>query len=517
MNRRLVATLILLVWLAAIAALLRRQLGQAAQTRLADAPLNVSPTATYYRVALGNQVVGFASNAVDTLPDTVRVEDLMVLDVPTLDTKQHVEARSVALLTRTLHLRSFTTDVRGSRNRFAARGTVSGDTLLTLEIESAGTRQTLSVPLPNPIILPTLVPLRLAFERGLRVGQSFTLPLFDPLLLQERAIRATVTAESTLMVVDSASIGPDSVWVPARWDTVRAWRVTQSGGDITQDAWIDDLGRLVSATTPVGFRLERTAFEIAYANFRRSPSAAGRPSGGRDLIRETAIAGAGADGVPLDTARLAQFAVRLLGVDLTGSDLSGGRQRLVGDTLIVTREIESSLRAAYRLPATAPEMKNALRDEPLIQVSDPRIEAQARTIIGRQRNPVRAAELLNRWVHDELNKRVTVSLPSALEVLQTRRGDCNEHTVLFVALARAVGLPARTAAGLVYLHGRFYYHAWPEVWTGREWLAVDPTLGQFPADAAHLRFAVGGLARQLELLRLIGQLTLDVVETKPTS
>lgn len=117
------------------------------------------------------------------------------------------------------------------------------------------------------------------------------------------------------------------------------------------------------------------------------------------------------------------------------------------------------------------------------------------------------------WVHEELEKRITVSVPSALEVLETRRGDCNEHTVLYVALARAVGLPARTAAGLVYVDGRFYYHAWPEVYIDG-WVAVDPTFGQFPADAAHLRFTVGGLARQVELIQLVGRLTLEVVDTK---
>ena len=37
-------------------------------------------------------------------------------------------------------------------------------------------------------------------------------------------------------------------------------------------------------------------------------------------------------------------------------------------------------------------------------------------------------------------------------------------------------------------------------------MAVDPTFGQFPADAAHLRLTVGGLGRQAELLRLMGPL-----------
>jgi transglutaminase-like putative cysteine protease len=142
------------------------------------------------------------------------------------------------------------------------------------------------------------------------------------------------------------------------------------------------------------------------------------------------------------------------------------------------------------------------------------LQAQARQAIENTRRPEVAARRLTRWVHENLRKEVTTGVPSALDVYARRAGDCNEHTVLFVALARAVGLPARTAAGLVYLDGTFYYHAWPEVWLG-EWVAVDPTFGQFPADAAHLRLTVGGLARQLELVRFVGQLDVDVVATEP--
>ena len=111
-----------------------------------------------------------------------------------------------------------------------------------------------------------------------------------------------------------------------------------------------------------------------------------------------------------------------------------------------------------------------------------------------------------------LAKCVTFSVPSALQVLESRQGDCNEHTVLYVAMARALGLPARTAVGLVYLDGSFFYHAWPEVWLG-EWVAVDPTFGQYPADASHIRFVVGGLAQQVEIIRLIGRLDIEVLES----
>ena len=165
-----------------------------------------------------------------------------------------------------------------------------------------------------------------------------------------------------------------------------------------------------------------------------------------------------------------------------------------------------------RLPILDPDLQPELRAEPLIQATDPRIKAEARRIVGRERRAGRVAELLTSWVYHNLKKEVVISVPSAVQVLQERRGDCNEHTVLYVALARALGLPARTAAGLVYLRGRFYYHAWPEVWLGR-WVAVDPTFGEFPADAAHLRFVTGGLARQVELLRLIGRVRVSIVRS----
>jgi hypothetical protein len=74
------------------------------------------------------------------------------------------------------------------------------------------------------------------------------------------------------------------------------------------------------------------------------------------------------------------------------------------------------------------------------------------------------------WVHDSLAKEPSVTLPSAVATLRSRAGDCNEHAQLFVALARAVGIPARTISGVVAIDGKFYYHAWAEVmlqrWVG---------------------------------------------------
>jgi transglutaminase-like putative cysteine protease len=91
-------------------------------------------------------------------------------------------------------------------------------------------------------------------------------------------------------------------------------------------------------------------------------------------------------------------------------------------------------------------------------------------------------------------------------------------------MARAIGIPARMAVGLVAVRGAFYYHAWPEVYladrTSRGmWLPVDPTLNEFPADATHLRLARGGLDKQAAILPLIGRLQIEILdlETAPNT
>ena len=186
-----------------------------------------------------------------------------------------------------------------------------------------------------------------------------------------------------------------------------------------------------------------------------------------------------------------------------------------GDTLIIRRESWADLAPSFNLPYPRMDLRESLQPEPLIQSDDPRIrqaaERAARWRFSWRHEPTEVARRLNRFVFDLLEKSVTFSVPSAVQVLESRQGDCNEHTVLYVALARSLGLPTRTAVGLVYVDGAFFYHAWPEVWLD-QWVAMDPTFGQYPADAAHIRFVIGGLAQQVEIVRLIGRLNIEVLQ-----
>ena len=79
-------------------------------------------------------------------------------------------------------------------------------------------------------------------------------------------------------------------------------------------------------------------------------------------------------------------------------------------------------------------------------------------------------------------------------------------------MARSIGVPTKVVLGLVYLEGRFYYHAWNEVYLG-SWVPVDSTFGQIPADATHIKLLEGDISKSPEILRVVGKLNLEIVET----
>ena len=161
------------------------------------------------------------------------------------------------------------------------------------------------------------------------------------------------------------------------------------------------------------------------------------------------------------------------------------------------------------IPAFAPD----LIATPFLQSEHPRIKEQLQLILKGEQDAQRAVRKLLDWTYTTLDKEPTVGIPTALEALSSKKGDCNEHAVLFTALARAAGIPARVTAGVVYLDGAFYYHAWSEVWL-EYWVAVDPVFNQFPADATHIKFIQGGPEEHMALLKVIGQIQLEVVEYK---
>jgi hypothetical protein len=506
-SRRTLAWVVLGVWVATLGWLVQRQYFRSTGSRLAEAALAIPPGARYYRLSIGDSAIGFASTTIDTLADSIRVDDVLVQDVTTPGRLDRTTARSSAIVGRSLRLRSLTVAFDGDEGPFDARGDVLGDSVLRLAFVIAGDSDVARVRLDRSPVVPSLLALRLAFGGELQIGHRYALRLFDPITLGERDVALSVAAETTLVVSDSAAFDSvANVWVPVLWDSVPAFRLDADSGG--QRLWIDAQGQVVRTEEPTGTVLERAAFELAYENFRHRDTAAlvrrAAPGPG-GIIAATALAA----GTLPDGAARERFRVIVRNADPSRLLLGGGGQHVQGDTVDVRRADSAMLAAHYLLPARDTGLARWLRSEPLIQTNDPRIAAQARQIVGRERNPAKAAGRIVAWL-GTLRRAHLAGVPSATRTLTTRSGDCTDLTALFVALARAAGIPARPAAGLLWQSPHFYYHAWAEVYLG-DWVAVDPLLGQLPADAGRVRLRTGDLAGRGTLTRLIGNLKLETL------
>jgi transglutaminase-like putative cysteine protease len=103
-------------------------------------------------------------------------------------------------------------------------------------------------------------------------------------------------------------------------------------------------------------------------------------------------------------------------------------------------------------------------------------------------------------------------MPSALQVLKTMKGDCNEHSILTVAILRALGIPSRVVFGLVYDSGSFFYHAWVEAFDGKNWIEFDPTWGLFPADILRIRIGTGNVSEWVKVLEYVGKIKIKFID-----
>lgn len=268
----------------------------------------------------------------------------------------------------------------------------------------------------------------------------------------------------------------------------------------TQLAWVDEQGDILKEQGMLGITLEKTTREEALNGIPVQPS--------QDLTRLASIP----SNIEIaDPAALQVLKAEISGIQGRAHQLQGGRQTYQAPVLLIRKErIRDSL-ISKETPRPDKGMAVFLKSEPLIQSDHPAILKLARDITTGADNDFQATQRILAWIQQHIQKRPVLSMPDALAVLQNRVGDCNEHAVLFAALARASGIPTKLEAGVVYLKGRFYYHAWNAVYIG-EWITVDALFNQIPADVTHIRITSGTPKDQLDILGLIGTMKIHVMD-----
>lgn len=444
---------------------------------------HLRPREEWMGVYWGEDKVGYTVSTIKKEYKGYEIYEQAIMDLTVMGTPQKVDTQVTTHVDNAFMLKSFEFRLFSNLFTFNASGRMRGKEL-HLKILSGKSASTRVVPMREvPVLANSLKPMLLS--QGVAVGKRFTYTIFDPSTMSTTPIEVVVDGKDTVVL---------------RGKEIECYRLKSSFRGISIKSWLDDEGNTIKEESPLGLILVKESKADALTE--------GWSETTKDLIGASAIQ----VNRPIAVRNPSYLKVRLGNVNFEEFALSKGRQTLRGDVLEVVREKMADV-SSYQLPYGKDGMDEYLSATTFIQSDDQAIVQQAREIIGDEKDAQKAVQLIKEWVYQNIKKKPTLSIPSALDILKVKVGDCNEHATLFVALSRAVGIPSKLCAGIVYMQGSFYYHAWSEVFIGR-WISVDPTTNQLPADATHICFVEGGLDKQLEIIQLIGVVQVEVLEYK---
>lgn len=499
-----------------------------------------------------DQHVGFSVQRSAPIADGgVLFEGRSQFRVATFGKIQQVLTAGTALVDGEGQLRRFDFVMLADQVRLVARGEVK-DSQILMEVDQAGQVSKLEFDVERPphvgMSLESVI-----HRHELAVGLKVDVPFFDPLTLADGSMEIEVTG------VEILSNGEEAYWIVSRFGEVETRSlVTPAGETLRQEGSLgmsmvrmtEEEAQVISDEAPRDLiTMSQVPLKGRIRNARRTRKLKLKVGGiPLEKVRHEPPLQTVEDGVvtidiplelelpalPLITECAEEF--HDCGIDGLCPDDPEYEEQDTGEADgSFNRQNESFIdcgcdqRCAEDTGYPGPDEgekdqvygSEYLVSTPSLPVQHLDIQKKAREVIGDATDRTEATQRLVQFVFDYVAKEPTLGVPNGLEVLYSKRGDCNEHTALFSSLARASGIPTRIAAGVVYSNrvgpkGAFYYHAWPEVRLGgpTDWVPVDPTFGQFPADATHLKLVEGDLDRQVEILGVIGRLNLAVVKAR---
>lgn len=373
-------------------------------------------------------------------------------------------------------------------NQLAFSGKQSAGKLeVTVKNRDQVRRQTIAL---EEKVYPTSVINLYPFMHGLEIGRCYNYRVYDAGEL------ATVTQEVVAYEKSDLYAGP-------------AFKIITRLQDKKMTTWMDSQGRPLLEMSMGGVII--SAYETEAAAERYLTSAALNKDEtllGFSLIKtDTAVA---------DPNRLASMSVAIAGVQATVALPSDRRQRCrrSGTELICRIDSTSDTPAGWRPPEDLDVPQRYLRPTVAITAGHPKIVKAAKEATERSGNEMEQVRSLINWIAANIEQQ-PVDVFTALDVLAGGRAECQGHALLYAAMARTLELPTRVVNGIVYssaLEG-FVYHTWNESYLDGQWVALDPILGQLPADATHLKLVEGDTpADLLPLIDLIGKIDIRITD-----
>jgi hypothetical protein len=284
--------------------------------------------------------------------------------------------------------------------------------------------------------------------------------------------------------------------------------------------WLNEQGESLKMELIPGMFAVRTTKDVALAAV--DPATSPKVDIGFDtVVRLDAPAG------DLHRARRVSYLVTLPDGEPATLFPSGPSQQVSAtETPHTASIVVSAIRADDVFSSADPAPTDAERlSNLLVQSDDPLIKALAAEAVGDAATDVEKAAAIERFVHGFIQQAsFSQAFATATDVAKSRQGDCTEYSVLTAALARAAGIPARVAVGLVYTHSAgnpgFAFHMWNELYVDGRWIPYDATLGLGGLGGGHLKLSDthlsdgAALASFLPVVQVMGRLQIEVAKVE---
>ena len=394
--------------------------------------------------------------------------------------------REVYQTTPGLALRSFEIEqtINGAKSRLTGK-TVSGG--LQVKREADGTTSTRLLKfkgelIPGPLL--NLVP----FFKGAATGRQHQILVFDAEELQIKEVVISVFGEVKMPEGGTALKLSNNLYP-----------------FVSNDIWVNRAGDTLLESVREGLVITRATSPDKLAAF-----ISGVALSQKDLIYDFSLVRL-ATPMRHQPSKLSGIHVHIDGYGAQTPILNDGWQQTErSDNKLVIRT--GSLKTLKKQHSSLPKH---LESDEGIEVDAAEIKEKAKELVAGQTTVEQKLRSIASWTSGWLEDSVDDG-GSALTALSKRRGNCQTHSKLYTALARAAGIPTRFVSGLVSQDGgSFLYHSWAESLIDGNWVAVDPTFNQLPADVTHLAFFEGNqLPDLMPLVSIIGKLKVNIISEK---
>jgi len=477
---RLVKASLFIIWFLLLGVLLHRDFFVRTLDTREVMALERDKRVEYQSIYFKDDKIGYVENQFLPQDDqTLRIKQQARMQLMISGQNHPVELDLDALLGSQSDLISFEFSFTSPFYRMRADGTVNGETV-TFELDTGNNVVRDQVVLDGP---PRLSTSRRSYllSQDIGEGEKLKIPWFDPFSLTGKESVIEYRGKEKVLINDRV---------------YNLHRFTENFGGARLNSWLDDDGLVIKEESPAGFVF------IKEPEFK-AKSMATSEEGRSDLLASVAVKVTG-EMFDLATKTDARYRIEL--PEEIEFALDSGRQSFDDQILRVVKEDLSSLGSE---PGICAEAQEQLLASPYIQAGAPEIIEQSQALTRDQTDDLEKVKTLAEWVYTNLEKRPVIGIPDALTTLKAGIGDCNEHASLFAALSRAAGIPTTIAVGVVYHKQAFYYHAWNEVCVGGQWISLDTTTNQLPADLSHLKFIEGELQEQIKIGALINNLQIE--------